>query len=561
MSRGRRLRTALERWTRGDAQIVDVPRALDRDLAAALIEARTVADVSRIAVARAHSLYGASVARVAVRDERDVFNYIADSGPSYLRDEHASFSLHGTDPAAVVMRTERSAYWPSYDEFLRAHPRSGAILRPLGLESIAVLGLVAEDEPIGVWVVGFRTRRDFGVAERDALALAAVEVSVALERARLFEFERSVATTLQRSLLPPPSFIDGAGHCSRYIPAESSLAVGGDWYDTMRLSRGRIGLAVGDAVGRGLRAATVMGQLRSALGACALRARDAADTVDCLDEFAADLPEATSTTVAYAIVDPVGETIEYCSAGHPPPLCVSPDGTAVFHEDAQMWPLGVAVARTRIGRTARFPSGSLVVMYSDGLVERRRQSLDIGMARLAAAVVERVNLPIDQLADEVLVSMLSDSDGNDDVVLLVLRSPVCAPSVFLRKTTATPDSLASLRRDVRSWLSIADVPREVANDLLIAVGEACMNVVQHAYTDELYQLVRVEGARTNGHVMLAISDTGTWKEQSAHSVGGRGLDIMRQLVQSVEVKHRMSGTSVILRQRIEADHDATLVLH
>jgi serine phosphatase RsbU (regulator of sigma subunit)/anti-sigma regulatory factor (Ser/Thr protein kinase) len=459
------------------------------------------------------------------------------------------------------MRTERSAYWSSYTDFADAHPRSAAILRPLGLKSIAVLGLVADDEPIGVWVMGFSSRRDFSIDDRESLSRAALEVSVALERARLFEFERSVATTLQRSLLPPPTFIDGAGHCSRYIPAESTLAVGGDWYDTMRLSRGRIGLAVGDAVGRGLRAATVMGQLRSALGACALRAADAADTIDCLDEFSSNLPEAASTTVAYAIVDPRGESIEYCSAGHPPPLRVTPDGVATFLDDAQAWPLGVDVRRKRAYRTSTFPSGSLVVMYSDGLVERRRESLDVGLARLARAVIERVGLPIDQLADEVLDTLLADSDGNDDVVLLVLRSPVSIPAIFLRKTTASPTALASLRHDVRAWLDVAGVPREVASDLLIAVGEACMNVVQHAYTDELHQLVRVEGTRQHDHVLLTISDTGTWKEQSARSVGGRGLDIMRQLVQSVEVKHRLSGTSVILRQQIEAERDATLVLH
>jgi anti-sigma regulatory factor (Ser/Thr protein kinase) len=184
------------------------------------------------------------------------------------------------------------------------------------------------------------------------------------------------------------------------------------------------------------------------------------------------------------------------------------------------------------------------------LVERRRESLDIGLARLLCAARARVRMPIDQLADDLLHAMLADSDGTDDVVALLLRAPIAAPEMLLRKVHATGDDLRAARREVRTWLASTGMRPECAAQLLTAVGEACMNVVQHAYTDEAHRLIRLEGTVTDGLATVTITDTGTWKEHSARSVGGRGVDMMRRLVPDVEITRRPGGTSVTLRMPI-----------
>jgi anti-sigma regulatory factor (Ser/Thr protein kinase) len=156
--------------------------------------------------------------------------------------------------------------------------------------------------------------------------------------------------------------------------------------------------------------------------------------------------------------------------------------------------------------------------------------------------------------------MLDDSDGSDDVVLLLLRSPVLTPEILLRKIRATPDELRRVRAEVKRWLDVVGVAEPLATDLLVAVGEACMNVVQHAYSDELHQLVRVEGAVIDGELMVTVTDTGTWKEHSTRSVGGRGLQLMRSLVPSVEYTRRSGGTSVTFRCPVKQDDGRTAVL-
>jgi anti-sigma regulatory factor (Ser/Thr protein kinase)/GAF domain-containing protein len=530
----------------------DVPEELT--VAAALLHARTPHDVSETVVQQTARLFGASVTRLAVRGERDSFEYVGDSLPEAVHEDHAVFSLHGEDPAAAVIHAEAPSYWPRFDEFARRHARAARVLAAAPVASLAMIPIVGERRAIGVWVLGFPTAQPFGRRRRAHLDHVAAEIAVALERALLFEFEQSVAATLQTSLLGPPVLVEGAGHTARYRPAESTLSVGGDWHDTIPLGDRRLGVAVGDAVGRGLEAATVMGQLRSALGACALRSDTPAAAIDCLDEFADNIPAAASTTVAYAVVDLAHDEVEYCCAGHPPPLCVMPDGSSSLLEESRFWPLGCPTDQPRESAKHPFPPGALLVLYSDGLVERRRRSLDDGLDRLVAAVTKRARLPIDLIADGVLNELLVDSDGVDDVVLLVLRSPVSSPTMLLRKLHATPGELGNVRSELGAWLEAVGLPEEHAVQLVMAVGEACMNVVQHAYTDEHHQLVRLEGAVDGDDLVVSVTDTGTWKEHSSQSVGGRGVDLMRKLVPSVQFQRRPVGTTVLFRYPRQPEH-------
>ena len=191
----------------------------------------------------------------------------------------------------------------------------------------------------------------------DLLNQAVLPIGRALDRTRLFELEHTMAAAIQDSLLAVELNDPGAAFTTRYRASEAPLAVGGDWYDVLSLPGGTIGVAVGDAVGKGLPAATVMGQLRSALGAAALQAQDPLDAVALLERFAAKTPGAGCATVAFATVDPAAHEVRYVCAGHPPPLLLGPDGAAEYLDGGRSWPLlgGGARATRRVprGRSSR----------------------------------------------------------------------------------------------------------------------------------------------------------------------------------------------------------------
>jgi anti-sigma regulatory factor (Ser/Thr protein kinase) len=307
---------------------------------------------------------------------------------------------------------------------------------------------------------------------------------------------------------------------------------------------------VGDVVGRGLAAATVMGQLRSGVSACALRCATPGQLLECLDAFAAEIPGAVATTIGIAFVDVEQQTLSYVSAGHPPPLLVSPGGRVRVLDDAVTWPLAVSQqARTRVGETMPFPAGSLVLLYTDGLVEKRAEPLDRGIARLVEAVQADWNLPIDALCDRIIASVLAGRRRTDDIALLALRSPVVAPGLFLMKIEAVPAAIGRVRERLRAWLDGLALAPDDQLAILVAVGEACTNTVDHAYSDRNGHLFRVEACVKDGAIVCCVTDTGAWKDNAARTARGNGLNIMRELMDEVEVDRRTIGTSVTLKFR------------
>jgi PAS domain S-box-containing protein len=227
--------------------------------------------------------------------------------------------------------------------------------------------------------------------------------------------------------------------------------VGGDWYDVLALPDRRVALVVGDVVGRGLSAATTMGQLRSALAALSLSADSPAVVLDGLERFARQVDGARMATVAYAVLDPAGGEVRCACAGHPPPLVLLPDGTTLYLEGGRSpllcaLPPGAAGARTE--GTYRLPPGARLVLFSDGLVERRCESLDEGLDRLAARAVAAPGG--DDWCDR-LVELMLDGAGDDDIALLGLTY---AP-VLRRRLPARAERLAGLRR---AQQSLEEVP-------------------------------------------------------------------------------------------------------
>ncbi|NEA99053.1 SpoIIE family protein phosphatase [Streptomyces sp. SID13726] len=234
--------------------------------------------------------------------------------------------------------------------------------------------------------------------------------------------EREVALALQEALLPAPGPLGHHRTAVRYRPAVGALNVCGDWYDLVDLPDDCLAVAVGDVVGHGLAAACVMGQLRSALSAATRVADGPARALEALGLYARSVDGAESTTAATAFIDWSDHTITYSSAGHLPPALLGPDGTVTFLDRATDPPLGASLEHTmRPEATVSFAEGATLVLYTDGLIERRTEDIDTGLARLAATLAAHREADPETLADALLSRLLPATGNTDDTALVVIR--------------------------------------------------------------------------------------------------------------------------------------------
>ncbi|WP_307801881.1 PP2C family protein-serine/threonine phosphatase [Actinomadura violacea] len=232
--------------------------------------------------------------------------------------------------------------------------------------------------------------------------------------------ERQVALTLQRAMLTTPD-LDLHGEVAvRYLPATRGLSVGGDWYDVVDLPPDRFALAVGDVVGHGLEAAAAMGMLRSALSAAVRAVGRPAPALEVLGLYAGSLEAALNTTVVQAVVDTGNQVITYSSAGHPPPVLARADGRHDLLDKATDPPLGVqAVPRPQAN--ASYEPGDTLVLYTDGLIERHGEDIDVGLGRLTGALADAARYDAARLADTVLARLGVAAGGPDDIGLVIAR--------------------------------------------------------------------------------------------------------------------------------------------
>ncbi|MGC9669638.1 SpoIIE family protein phosphatase [Planosporangium sp. 12N6] len=415
-------------------------------------------------------------------------------------------------------------------------------LRPTGVGTT----IEAPDGPLVLWLE-LDPARGFGTHDQTLLLLLAGSVGQALHRAYAADQQTEVALALQRSILGPAQLPDG--FAVRYQPASRPLQVGGDWYDAVDLDDGRIGIVVGDCVGRGLSAATVMGQLRSACRALLLQAASPAEALTALDRFAAKLPGALCTTVFCGILDPDSGELAYSSAGHPPAILTHPDGHTELLEGGRGGPLGIGTRKPRPSATCLLPPRSVLLLYTDGLVERRRRALETGITQAADAVREHLTLNVEQLADHVMNRMSTDG-GHDDVALLVYRHPAPLELSF----PAEAAQLASARSALRRWLRRAGVDPMHTQDIIVAAGEACANAIEHGHRDAPYGEIRLQAAIAGNDLQIVVIDTGTWRPPTndPNSHRGRGLTLMHALMQHVAVATTSTGTTVTMQTRIPA---------
>ena len=328
-------------------------------------------------------------------------------------------------PAAAAMHERRAIYVRSQDEMVTRFPSIAASAALAGSMGLAAVPLRSRRRTVGVLVLEFGATTAFGDLDTRLLESFADLCGQALERLRLADHEHQAALELQHAMLGEPDDVPWLVADFAYRPADRRLDVGGDWYDVIELPRNRIGLVVGDVVGHNVTAAATMGQLRSAVRALAPLIEDPGALVTQLESFVAGLDAAKSTTLMYAVFDPSSRTLRYHSAGHPPAMLVDDKG-ARFLEQGRGTPVGTIV-RSRHTAVAVIPVGAALVMYTDGLVERRGESLDVGLGRLAAAVRElhqRAGWQCRSLVDAMTVG----TEPRDDIAVLTIRPEVMAPT-------------------------------------------------------------------------------------------------------------------------------------
>jgi GAF domain-containing protein len=291
-----------------------------------------------------------------------------------------------------------------------------------GVDAIALFPLGQRD-PVGIVVLGWPATEAYRAAGAGAALADVALAAAALRRAEHFDVEHDIAQTLQRHLLTiPPTNIDGLRWAVRYQAGSAGLA-GGDWYDVIALDGGAVLLVIGDVVGKGVQAAASVSQLRSACRALARQIDDPLELMLALDEFAVAVDEGVYSSLGLFRLDVATGRLDQVLAGHPPPAIVHPSGEAQLLPASQGAVLGISSARARA--SVELPAGTLLVLYTDGLVERRGELLDVGFERLTR-LLSGMEAPFDPQwsCDWLVGELASDAPTADDTaVLAVVRDP------------------------------------------------------------------------------------------------------------------------------------------
>ncbi len=359
--------------------------------------------------------------------------------------------------------------------------------------------------------------------------------------------EHRIADELQRSLLPPPDVQAEALQIAAYYRAGvEGTQVGGDWYDVIELGAGRTALVLGDVMGRGVRAAAVMGQLRSATRAYARLDLPPADVLEHLDGVVRDLGEDQIVTCVYAVYDPHEQVLTYANAGHLPPLVRRPDGTVQRLDDADGPPLGTAVGSLVERRVALEP-GSVLLLYTDGLVERRDSDIDTGVDALVGLLHEQPlgdGARLDPSLPTRLVDGMLPDGPDDDVAVLAARVDPCVEARTL--TLAVPDDTAAVsvtRHTVRDRLRAWDVDDDLQDGVLLLLSELATNALVHGRPP-----VEVRLRLTARSLVLEVHDGASYlpsrRRPDEDDEHGRGLQLVALLAERWGTRPTPTGKAV-----------------
>lgn len=425
-------------------------------------------------------------------------------------------------------------------------PEIAASLAAVGVRSQVAVPLLARDGVIGVLLLKQSTSgRHFTDDDVAVAAELAARAGVAIDNARRYAREHTIALTLQRSLmreqLTPTPELNAA---ARYVPASDGVKVGGDWYDLVPLGAGRIGLVIGDVMGRGLTAATVMGQVRAAARTLAHVDLQPRRLLAQLDNIVAELDEQI-VTCSYAVYDPFTATLCLADAGHLPTLIHTPDGET--HELAVWQGIPLGVGGVPFGHCiATLPPNTVVAFYSDGLVERRDRDLDEGIAilrnTLSSALATTDDL--EEVADLLLRMMLpAATQHEDDVTLLLVRTPMYQDERATLDITREPSAVPNTRHFVQAKFVEWKLDDDPAQTAVLLATELVTNAVRHGRGE-----IRLRLRHARHALYIEVDDDGSALPDRRHAddddEGGRGLQLVETLSEAWGARPLDHGKSV-----------------
>jgi serine/threonine-protein kinase RsbW len=416
-----------------------------------------------------------------------------------------------------------------------ARERSGAV-------ELFALPLRARNRMLGVLTMGGPPRAAARVT-RILAQRVATRAALAFDNALLYEQERTVSHSLQMGLLgEEPAPTPHAAIATAYRPGTVALEVGGDWYDAFTLPDGRLAMLVGDVVGHGLEAAVAMGQLRGAVRALAVMGAPH-QVLEGLDLFVEQVPAAAMATLVYAELDPEEGRLAYACAGHPPPLLIPEEGEPRLLWDGRSTPLGSSFATTREQAVERVEPGDTIVLYSDGLVERRTDGISAGLESLLEVGRSGGDVDPAALVERILDTVLEDGEQDDDACILAVRRLPRAAE-FAHAFPAAPNEVARMRRALAVWLEEIDLDPDRRRDAVLATAEAAANAAEHAYDFDGEGRIVVDASVRDGRLQVAVRDEGVWRTPSAGDARGRGRIIIETLMEEVTIDHTGGGTIV-----------------
>jgi serine phosphatase RsbU (regulator of sigma subunit)/anti-sigma regulatory factor (Ser/Thr protein kinase)/anti-anti-sigma regulatory factor len=380
---------------------------------------------------------------------------------------------------------------------------------------------------------------------------------------------QAAMSTLQGALLPAEvPVLPGLQIGARYLLSDADTAAGGDWFDVVPLPDGRVALVVGDVVGHGVAASAVMSQLRTVLAERLADGAPMTDALAALDRCAARIRGAASSTVCVAVVDAASGQVDYCTAGHPPPLLVGAGGDWRYLGPSGAGPLGSGAPLPTA--TATLGLDDHLLLYTDGLVERPNRTLEqstVEIGRVVADVVAgrpmlagAATHPADRVCEQSLELLTRITGYGDDITVLAAHR-VGAPADLRVRAAAQPDAVVSLAVELERWLAGADAGPDDQFALRHALVELVSNAVEHAYPPGSAGDISVAaGLGPDGWVTVTVADRGCWRDPdesvaAAHTAGdprlrGLGLAMVRDLVDGFSLAHGSGGTLARLRRKL-----------
>ncbi|MYS20989.1 Histidine kinase-like ATPase domain-containing protein [Streptomyces sp. DvalAA-14] len=411
-----------------------------------------------------------------------------------------------------------------------------AVIGAMSVGAFAMLRSALEDNGAAIWAIKL------------GLVTAAAVLGVVLSHLRIREKElrrsRDIALALQRGLLPrkfPDCSAVAVGH--RYVPADSDAGVGGDWFDVIRLSGARVALVVGDVVGHGVNAAATMGRMRTALHTLADLDLMPDEVLARMDEMVQRMSHDAAevelvASCLYMVYDPISRQCDIASAGHAPPVFVTPDGRVEVAAPTGNPPLGFGSAPFEVARRT-LPEGTLIALYTDGLLGLRHREADQAIAGLAAAIVP-ADAPLQLLCDQILTTLSATDE--DDLALLLARTRVLDPRhVAGWEFPASPEVVPAARAAVSAQLARWGLG-ESAFAIEMVVSELVTNAVRHAEGPVGIRLIRDDS------LICEISDGSSTSPHPRHAdpldEGGRGLYLVGRLADRWGTRYTENGKTI-----------------